>query len=151
MAQVLSYEKGHLVVAAVRILGHRQHREPTAGEIASLCDLSEELVHVLLRQMVDRGILRPVESPYDTRYELGDHLLLEELPKEADSPKLQEEVARFQEKVRDRQEAMDRLFGDADRIRKKKERLSRLEEELRRFKKGGRGGRPPHPFADEDY
>lgn len=152
MKSILSYEKGHLVVAAVRVHSHREQRSPTADDIAELTGLPPELVSVILRELEEREILRSIESPYDIRYEILDHVKLEDLPREEDSPKLQEEVDEFQERARSRQEEMDKMFGDPERAKKRKKRMSKLEEELKRFKKTGKKDRPPpHPFAEDDY
>jgi hypothetical protein len=144
----LSYEKGHIVVAAIRVLEHRQERAPTAEEITELTGLPGELTGVILNGLEEMEVLRSIESPYDMRYEIVDHLRLEELPREEDSPKLRDEVDSFHERARSRQEEMDKMFGDPDREKKRKKKLSKLEEELKRFKKSGR---PPHPFAEDDY
>ncbi|MBU1701814.1 MAG: hypothetical protein KJ927_00950 [Candidatus Eisenbacteria bacterium] len=148
MKTILSYEKGHLIMAAVRILSHKNQKAPTAGDLVELTDIPVELVTMLLHELSEREILQPIESPFDVRYEIGDYLKLEELQKEDESPKLREEVDKFQEKFRERQEAMEQLFGDPEREKTRQKKLSKLEEELRNFKKEGRA---PHPFAEDDY
>jgi hypothetical protein len=148
MKTILSYEKGHLVTAGVRLLSHKNEKSPTAAELVELTGIPEELVAMLLHEMSERGILLPIESPFDIRYEIGDYLKLEELQREDESPRLKDEVDKFHEKVRDRQEAMEQMFGDPEREKKRQKKLSKLEEELKHFKKDGRA---PHPFADDEY
>jgi len=114
MSQSVTYEEGHLVVAAVRILDHRNGHPPTVDEIAELVKLQKEWTGVLVSSLADLGILRRVTSAFTLRLEVGNHLDLEKLPREAEAPTLNDEMKAFAEKQRREHEAMSRLFtGEA--------------------------------------
>ena len=69
--------KGHLLVAAVRVLAFRETRPPSVEEVAELIRLPPEIVHVLVRQLVELGALREISDAYGARLEIDDHLVIE--------------------------------------------------------------------------
>jgi len=147
MKSILSYEKGHIIVAAIRILSYRENRFPVAAEVSDMTGIPGELAGMLLHELENIGIIRSIPSAFDARFELVDPAPLEDLPREEEGPKLREEVDEFHQKAKHRQEEMERMFADPEREQKRRSKMSKLEDELKRFKKEGR---PPHPFA-EDY
>ena len=128
------YEKSHLVVAAVRVLSHRGGRPPAEEEVAELLDLSPDLVRSLIRALGARGVLQVVQSPFETRVELRDHTLLEELPREEGESVLEADLEEFRERHRRRQEEAEKLFAAGEAKRRKEERVSHLDDEFRRFR-----------------
>jgi hypothetical protein len=145
VANVLpSRAKGHLTIAALRILAHREGRGPRSEEIAEMLGWGHEETLVVLRGLVDIGVLRMNETPFEVRFELGDHLRLEELPEGEDEEELQSEVEDFQRRSRSRKEELDRMFQAGEGSRKRKEKLASLEEEFSEFRKK----KPPRPPAE---
>jgi hypothetical protein len=132
--------EGHLVVAAVRVLRHRDDRPPTDEEIADLLDLPREEVAHWARGLERHGVLRLVASAFDARWDVEDHTRLETLPAAADEAAMRKELASFEAKSRERHADLSELFGDAEGARSA--RTSRLEDELRKFKQSGRGRSP---------
>lgn len=137
--RVPPYEKGHLVVAALRVLAHRGGRAPREEEIAELLDLPVDLVRSLVRGLAAVGIVRVVTNPFDVRVELGDHAALESLPRESEGAKIETEVEEFHERYREKQAEMGKLFAGDEVTKRKEERVNRLDEEFKKFRK--RSGR----------
>lgn len=139
---------GHLVVAAIRVIRHLAERPPTDEEIARLLALPREEVAHFARGLVRHGALRTLESAFDVRFDLADHRLLETLPASADDAALRDELSAFESKSRERHADLTELFGTAGEV--SKERTSKLEEELKRFKQSGRARSPFDATHDDD-
>ncbi len=139
--------QGHLIVAAIRVLTYRRKRPPTPEEIAELLGLSRELVLHIARGLEARGILRPIETPFEVRMDLENYRAIEDLPEESTGPDMGKEIESFHKKVEDRQKAIERMMQESDPERKTREKSSQIEEEFRRFrsKKG-----PRTPFRPDE-
>jgi hypothetical protein len=142
-----TYEQGHLLVAAVRVLLHKEGRAPTVEEVAGLIEDSPEVVRVHLRWLEERGIVHIVTNPFETRVEIADHGALEGLPREGSGPQMEEEVQEFKERFKSKQEKIGKLFSTDDMARRSDERKKKLEEDLRRFKP--RGAPPGGPIKED--
>ena len=129
------YAQGHLVIAAVRILEHRNGKPPTYEEIGGLLGISHEVVGAVARALKSHGAVKILETPFDTRLELDDHTLLENLPKERATPAMKGEVDAFLERTRSKQEDIESLFKSGEYEKKKKEKFAGLDQQLKDFKK----------------
>lgn len=135
--------RGHLVVAAVRVFAEREKRPPTSAEVAEQLGWHPDPTLLACRQLSEAGILASVESPYDVRYEVGDHHALERLEAEDRGPGFEEEMQEHAEQLRRKQEEMERLFGGgAEEERRKK--IEGMDEDFDRFRKKKK---PRDPFA----
>jgi hypothetical protein len=143
MASNPTYEESHLLVAAVRVLSHKDGRPPTVEEISELIEESPEVARVHLRWLAERGIVRLVTTPFEMRAQIGNHLPIEELPREGETPQMEEEVDEFRQKFRSRQEKIGKLFSTDDIAKRNEEKRKKLDEELKKFKPRG-----PSPFKD---
>ncbi|MFC1573085.1 hypothetical protein ACFL6M_05745 [Candidatus Eisenbacteria bacterium] len=142
MTKVLpSKEKAHLAVAAVRVIQHRQGRPPEPAEISEMLGWGSEETHVVLRGLVDAGIVTMHKTPFEAHYEISDHLKIEELPAEADREKLRDEVDAFHERSKSKQQKMEELLKSGDLDEKKKQELDSLEKDFAEFKK--KSSKPP--------
>jgi len=79
-----------------------------------------------------------VKTAFDIRLELVDHTQLETLPGEDEKPVLKA----FHERKKKAHDSIDGLFGEDLQAKKKKE-FAKMEEELKKFQKGGKGAPPP--------
>ena len=136
LAKKPSYEDAHLVVAAVRVLGHRETKPPTPEQVAALLDLPAELVRSLVVSLEDLGVLHLMENPFETRIELGDYTLIEDLPRSAEGPTMKDEIEDFVERKKKEVEEAEKMFTPDEMQKKKKEKLAKLEDEMKRMKKG---------------
>ena len=140
------YIQGHLVVAAVRILGHRNEKPPTMEEIGELIGISHEVVGAVARALQSRGIVKILETPFDTRVEVDEYLELEELPRDHAGAAMKGDVDAFLERSRSKQEDIEALFKDGAYEQEKKEKFAGLDQKLKDFQKQKAGD----PFAATD-
>ena len=134
MEHLPSQAQAHLVVAAVRVLGHKLGRPAAIEEIGELIGYSKELTGHLVRALEACGIVQEIKSPFDVRVEVRDHVKIEALPREDTGPGLQDEVEEFHKRFQKKQEELQNLFDSGDQETKKKERFAGLEDELKGFK-----------------
>ncbi len=130
-----SREQAHLILSAVRVLAHRETVPPRVADVAELLGLAPEPVAVAVRELVELEILREVADAYGARLEIGDYLKIEELAA-GGGPAMQSELKSFSERRRERDEALRKQFA-GDLQSGKKEKFSRLEEDLKKFRTGG--------------
>ena len=147
MEFVPSRAQGHLIVAAVRVLSHQRKRPPTAEEIAELLGLSREIALHILRGLEARRIVHSIETPFEVRYDIEDHVAIDALPIDATGPDLGREIGDFHKKTEDRQKEIERMMRDADPDRAAREKAAKIEEEFRRFR--GRKS-SASPFRDPE-
>ncbi len=136
------YDDGHLLVAAVRVLTHREGRPPSVEEAATLIGLSREVGYHLVRRLAALGIVRLVETPFEARLIVEDHTRLEQVPRGPSGPPIASEFETFKAKHDEKQRALDRLFGEGVMDKKRKDRVTSLEEQFKRFRESRRY-RPP--------
>ena len=129
------------MVAAVRVLTHKSTKPPTPEQIAKLLGMPADFARTLVVTLGDEGILKVVENPFEMRVEIADYARLEDLPREAEGPTITDELDSFMQKKREEYEATRKMLN-ADEIEKKqKEKMSRMEEEMKKMKDRG-----PSPF-----
>ena len=145
MAASVTYERGHLIVAALRVLRHRDSRAPQDTDIAELLGWAPEAVRTALSHLDEAGIVRDLRTPFESRIELGDCTLLEDLPREHDAPAMEEEVRSFLGGRQAKQQDLANLFGSGELDAKARDKHSELAERLKAFKP-----KTPGPFLDDD-
>jgi hypothetical protein len=153
MEFIPGYEETHLLVAAVRVLWHRDGKSPTPDEVAEFLRLSPEKVHILVHGLRKRGILKALEGPFDLRLDPGDPAGIETLPRGESGPSIQGELAEFHTQLAEKKKEMERMFQGGEADRRRKERVARLEAEFTKFKpKRGAADlfKDSEPPADED-
>ncbi len=137
-----SYEDAHLVVAAVRILSYKCNKPPLPEDVANLLGMPADFVRSLMISLRDIGILKLIETPFEIRAEIADHLKIEELPRESEAPTIKDELEEFVKKRKQQIEETEKMLDLKEMEKKKKEKLSKLEDEIKKFK----GKRPPISF-----
>jgi hypothetical protein len=159
MGYAPNYYESHLVVAAIRVLGHRNGRPPTPEEVAELLGYGTEKTYVLMHELKGRKIIRVMESPFDVRMEVIDPVPLETLPREASDPAMKEEIADFHSKSEKKQKDMERMFRGGEAEKRRRERVAKLEAQFKSFKPkpggldnlfGGAGQGDPGSSDSED-
>jgi hypothetical protein len=136
------YEDGHLIVAATRVLSHKSDKPPTPESIARLLGLAPDFVRNLVIALGDEGILKLVENPFEIRVEVKDYAKLEDLPKESEGPSIQDELDEFVKRKQEEVEATTKMFSADEIEKKKKEKLAKLDEEMKNMK-----GKKRSPFS----
>jgi DNA-binding IclR family transcriptional regulator len=137
----VSRQDAQLLLAAIRVLAHRFGRPPRPAEVAELLDLPEATVRLHASALQDLGAAVLVESAFDTHLEIRNHLLIEELPAEQDDA-MAADFAAFDRKKQEESQKMARLFEDGEFERKRREKLDRMDQGLRK--------KPRNPFEPND-
>jgi hypothetical protein len=143
------YEDSHLLVAAVRLLTHREGRPPSVDEAADLVGFSREVCYHLVRRLAANGIVRLVETPFEARLIIEDHTRLEEIPRGEAGPAIASEFETFRARHEEKQRQLDKLFGEGVAEKKKKDRVTGLEEKFKQFRASRRYG-PPVADGEKD-
>ena len=141
-----NYDQSHLVVAAARVLSHKLEKPPTMEEIGELLEVSHEIIGAVARALESRGIVKIHKTPFDTRVEVTDHTLLEELPRDDSGADMKGEVEAFLERSREKHEKIEKLFGEEEYEKRKKKKQAGLEAQLKEFQKK----KAVDPFAKPD-
>ena len=145
--------EAHLVVAAIRVLQHKQGRAPRPEEVAEFLDLPPAVLRMQVVSLQDLGIIALVESAFDNHVEIRDHRLIEDLEVEVPDGDLREDLADFDRRKQEEAAQMEQLFADGDHQKKKSKRLQKMADDLADFprkKKGGPAGGPDDPFSGLD-
>ncbi|MFO7653155.1 MAG: hypothetical protein R6X25_04960 [Candidatus Krumholzibacteriia bacterium] len=133
----------HLVLAAIRVLAHREGRPPAPEQIAELLQLPDAMIRLQLASLQDLGAVTLVESAFATHAEVRDHRLVDELPAAAEG-QLSSDLADFDRRKQEEAERMAQLFADGDHERRRGERVDRMGKELDDFRRK----KPRNPFGE---
>jgi hypothetical protein len=130
-----SYEDGHLVVAAARVLAHRSDKPPTPEQIADLLGLAPDFVRTVVIGLGEEGVLKVVDNPFEIRVEVADHGKLETLPREAQGPTIGDELDSFITKKQQEYEATEKMLSMDEIEKKRKAKMSKLDKEMKKMKR----------------
>jgi hypothetical protein len=125
------YEQGHLVVSAIRLHFHRAGKFPSAEDISSMTGFSVEVTHLLCNQLIDGGILRVVGGAFDQRFEVKDHLKIEDLPRSIDDGAMEREIEEYRAEKQDKQKKIDEMFDKREFEKQRQEQLKKIEEQFK--------------------
>lgn len=143
MSQLPSRSDGQLIVAAIRILEHREQHPPTGQEIAALLRWHEDRTRVIAHELEEFGAIAAIRSPFEIRYKLQDAPRVEELPAQSTvSDDFAREIEAFDERATAEQERIEKMLG-ADRAKPAEPSKSALEDEFGQF----RSRKPKDPFG----
>jgi hypothetical protein len=131
----LTRTEGHAHVAAVRVLDYRQGRPPSLEEVAEVLGSKIEITAHRLRALQELGIVKLVESPFAVHVHVTNYPALEELPEEQTGEDLAEQMKDFQRRQEEKAQEFQRIFAEEDPNEAHKEKFSKLEDDLRHFKK----------------
>ena len=139
-----SQPQAQLVVGAIRVLQHLEHRPPTVDEIAALLRFSKEYTGHLVRGLATAGVVHAIKSAFDQRVEVRDEKQIESLPAEDHGPGFKDEVDAFHKQFEEKQKKLQGLFEADERGQRQRARFDNLDDELRKFKSPRRD-----PFGDD--
>lgn len=145
MSDLPSRHIGELVLAAIRILEHREKHPPNETEIGTLLLWHEDRTRVLVNALANCGVVSAVRSAFDVRFKVGDPARLAALPVDDEvGESIAREMADFDERSRDEAERLEKLLGTAGQApRPDAEALSGLENEFGQFRRS----KPKNPFG----
>ena len=124
------YSDAHLVVAAIRIIEHRNSAPPSIDEVCRTISFSLEQGNFVCRKLNEMNIINVVEGAFGTKLFIKNHLLLEDIPKGATEDNLEKELKKFQESKKDYTQKI-KLF-QSEQEKKRKDLFTELEKKLKK-------------------
>jgi DNA-binding transcriptional regulator YhcF (GntR family) len=141
MNNLSPYQTAHLIVAAIRVLEHRDGHPPSVEAMGQLLTASVEQVHRLCRKLEQQGIVEMTSGAFGIRVFISDHKAIEQLPDDSPKSGMGDELARFKQEQQGRNKTIEDLKQKEEARRK--ELFRQIEQQ---FKK-----KPsPDPEAPED-
>lgn len=131
------YTNAHLFTAAVRILDAQKKQPPTANDVCTLLKWSLEQGRLILRRMVEAGILELTTQAFEDRIFIKDHLAIENYKDAKKVDQLDQALKKFQTE-RKKMDAKVEAIKSAQH-KKQAKLFSDLEEQL----KAGLGKKKP--------
>jgi DNA-binding Lrp family transcriptional regulator len=123
------YTTAHLFVAAVRVLEHRDGAPPSMEKICGLLDYSEEEGSYLLNRLKDQGIVDTVKGGFNDRIVVGNHLAIEDLPRDNEESRLEQELKKFKKGKNTMKEKVASIKAQQDQ--KKQDLFAEIEKKLK--------------------
>lgn len=133
------YSEAHLFVAAIRLLHYKKQAPPAIEELCEMLEVSVEAGLAVCRTLEKQSIITISEDPFSIKLGVGDHLQIEQLPREqADEDSLSKDLEKFMAKKKDMDKKVETIQAD---LKKKKQDLrtdieARLRQELNKMNKG---------------
>jgi hypothetical protein len=125
------YSQAHLVVAAIRVLEHRQSAPPSIEELCRTLEYTLEQGHMICRKLKELDIINIVEGTFGTRLSVENHLAIEEIPKDIQESHLDKELKAFQKSRKERTKEMEVQSFKAKQEEKKKALFAEIEKKLK--------------------
>ena len=124
------YTTAHLFVAAVRVLDHKDGAPPSLEAVCRLLDYSDEKGSYLLNRLKEQAIVDTVKSGFTDRLVVGDHLASEDLPRDAEESRLEQELKKFKQGKGVMQEKVASIKAQQDQ--KKQDLFAEIEKKLKK-------------------
>jgi hypothetical protein len=123
------YTTAHLFVSAIRVWEYQNDTPPAIEEISHMLAMSIERGNYICRKLQEIGIIESVEGSFGNRLFIRDHLKIEEIPREDDESKLEEELKKFQESQKGLSQKIKTI--QAKQAQKKKDLFAEMEKKLK--------------------
>ena len=124
------YKTAHLFVSAIRVWEYQNDTPPALEEISQMLAMSIERTSYICRKLKEVGIVDSVEGSFGNRLFIRDHLKIEEIPREDDESKLEEELKKFQESQKGLSQKIENI--QAQQAQKKKNLFAEMEKKLKK-------------------
>jgi len=123
------YTTAHLFVSAIRVWEYQNDTPPSLEEISHMLAMSIERTNYICRKLKEMGIIDSVEGSFGNRLFIRDHLKIEEIPREDDESKLEEELKKFKESQKGLSQKIETF--QAKQAQKKKDLFAEMEKKLK--------------------
>ena len=122
------YYKAHIIVAAIRLMNHKNNAPPMISEIADNINYSLEEVRSLVNKLEKMGVIEVILSGTESRIFVDDPAPLEKLPREGKTS-MEKDIINFAAKQK---ADMDNIKVKAmDEKSRKKDLFAALEAQLK--------------------
>lgn len=132
------YSEAHLFIAAIRVLHYQKQSPPSIEEICEMLNISTEAGLAACRRLKKQAIVTISEDPFTIKLGIGDHLAIENLPKQKEAEDaLSKDLENFMAKKKDMDKKVEAIQAD---LQKKKQDLqsdfeARLKREMDKMQK----------------
>jgi hypothetical protein len=123
------YTTAHLFTAAVRILEYRDGAPPTLEAVCRMLDFSDEKGSYLFSRFKELGIIDTVKSGFNDRLVVADHLAIEDLPRDTEESRLEQELKKFRKGKNVMEEKVKGI--KAQQEQKKQDLFAEIEKKLK--------------------
>lgn len=124
------YTIAHLFTAAVRVLDHQDGAPPALESVCRLLNFSDEKGSYLLNRLKELGIVDTVKSGFNDRLVVANHLAIEDLPRDTEETRLEQELKKFKQGRNAMEEKIKGLKAQQDQ--KKQDLFAEIEKKLKR-------------------
>jgi len=124
------YSDSHLVVAAIRVLTHRNSAPPSIDEVCRTISFSLEQGNFTCKKLKDIGIIDVVKGAFGTRLFIKNHLKIEEIPRDKKEDKLGKALKEFQNSRKDFTREIESF--QAKQEKKQKDLFAEIEKKLKK-------------------
>ena len=125
------YSNAHLVVAAIRILTHKNSTSPSIDQVCRTLSFSLEQGNLICKKLKKIGIIEVVEGAFGNRLFIKNHMKIEEIPKGKKEDKLEEALKKFQNSRKDFSKKIESY-----QVKQKKKQEDLFAELEKKLKKG---------------
>ena len=123
------YTTAHLFVSAIRVWEYQNDPPPALEEISQMLAMSIERTNYICRKLKEIGIVDSVEGSFGNRLFVRDHLKIDEIPREDDESKREEELKKFKESQKGLSQKIETI--QAKQAQKKKDLFAEMEKKLK--------------------
>jgi hypothetical protein len=124
------YSNAHLVVAAIRILTHKNSTSPSIDQVCRTLSFSLEQGNLICKKLKKIGIIEVVEGAFGNRLFIKNHMKIEEIPKGKKEDKLEEALKKFQNSRKDFSKKIESY--QVEQEKKQKDLFAELEKKLKK-------------------
>jgi hypothetical protein len=124
------YINAHLVVAAIRILGHKNGMPPAIGTLGSILTFSVEECSYICRRLHELDIIDIVEGPFGTKLFIKNHLALEDIHRSDDDPDIKEDIDKFMSSKKNYEKEIEAI--KAKQKKKQKDLFAQIDRKLKK-------------------
>lgn len=123
------YTTAHLFVAAVRLLDYQDGTPPALESVCRQLNFSEEKGSYLLNRLKELGIVGTVKSGFNDRIVVANHMAIEDLPRDAQESRLEQELKKFKKGKNVMEEKVASIKAQQDQ--KKQDLFAEIEKKLK--------------------
>ena len=123
------YTDAHLFIAAIRVCAHQKNTPPTVEDICRILSMSIEHGSYICRKLKQMGIIDVVKGTYGDRLFVRDFLKLEEIQRDDNESKLEEELKKFRESQKGLTQKIESI--QTQQAEKKKNLFAEMEKKLK--------------------
>jgi len=125
-----TYSNAHLVVAAIRILTHKNSTPPSIDQVCRTISFSLEQGNFICKKLKKIGIIEVIEGAFGNRLFIKGHMKIEEIPRGKKEDKLEEALKKFQSSREDFSKKIESY--QVKQEKKQKDLFAELEKKLKK-------------------